>query len=119
MRSLVAIAIAGYAALHGAFLFAVWGMSCDWPLSMPGGRAEQTSGVYKKASMQHTSFGDVDNLRIGATGYVYCHQGCCEHALYIKDIRRIHSDDPQRASAYPVQTFQVSRSSVQACLEVF
>ena len=81
-----------------------------------GDRAEQAKGVYKKASMQDTSFGDVDNLRIGATGYVYCHQGCCEHALYIKDVRRIHPDDPQRASAYPVQTFQVSSSLVQACL---
>ena len=85
---------------------------------MPGDRAEQTSGTYKKASMQETTFGDVDNLRIGATGYVYCHQGCCEHALYIKDVRRIHSDDPQLASAYPVQTFQVSSSLVQACQRV-
>lgn len=58
--------------------------------------------------MHESCFSDVDNLRIGATGYVYCHQGCCEHALYIKDIRRIHPDDPQQALAYPVQTFQVS-----------
>ncbi len=93
-------------------------MSIDLHVSMPGDRAGQTNGTYRKASMQDTNFGDVDNLRIGATGYVYCHQGCCEHALYIKDIRRIHSDDPQRASAYPVQTFQVSTYLVQACLEV-
>ena len=84
---------------------------------MPGDHAEQTSSAYKKASMHETTFGDVDNLRIGASGYVYCHQGCCEHALYIKDIRRIHPDDPQLASAYPVQTFQVSSSLVQACQE--
>ena len=60
--------------------------------------------------MHETCFSDLDNLRIGATGYVYCHQGCCEHALYFKDIRRIHRDDPQQASDYPVQTFQVSRA---------
>ena len=59
--------------------------------------------------MHDTCFGDLENLRIGATGYVYCHQGCCEHALYFKDIRRIHPDDPQQASAYPVQTFQVPK----------
>ena len=118
MRHLTTIAVTGYAALHAAFSFAVWAMSCDWPFLMPGAHAEETSGVYKKASMHDTNFGDVDNLRVGATGYVYCHQGCCEHALYIKDIRRIHSDDPQRASAYPVQTFQVSTPHVQACLEV-
>ena len=62
--------------------------------------------------MHETCFRDLDNLRIGATGYVYCHQGCCEHALYFKDIRRIHRDDPQQASDYPVQTFQVSRAKL-------
>ena len=46
-------------------------------------------------------------LRVGwATGYVYCHQGCCEHALYIADARRVHPDDPRRRSAYPLQSFQ-------------
>lgn len=73
-----------------------------------GVAAEQPPGSYRTASMHETCFSDLDNLRIGATGYVYCHQGCCEHALYFKDIRRIHPDDPQQASDYPVQTFQVS-----------
>ncbi|KAK9845423.1 hypothetical protein WJX81_006126 [Elliptochloris bilobata] len=46
-------------------------------------------------------------LRVGsAPGYVYCHQGCCEHALYVADARRVHAGDPRARSAYPLQTFQ-------------
>ena len=56
-------------------------------------------------------------LRVGwATGYVYCHQGCCEHALYIADARRVHPDDPRRRSAYPLQSFQARAAWVHgAC----
>ena len=78
---------------------------------LSGECAEQPTGTYKTASMHETSFSDLKHLRIGGTGYIYCHQGCCEHALYIRDIRKIHPDDPQQASAYPVQTFQVRNAS--------
>jgi hypothetical protein len=58
--------------------------------------------------MHETRFRDLKALRMGsATGYVYCHQGCCEHALYFRDLRRIHPDDPQDASQYPVLLYQV------------
>ena len=46
-------------------------------------------------------------LRVGtAPGYIYCHQGCCEHAIYVADARRLHPGDPRARSAYPLQTFQ-------------
>ncbi len=79
----------------------------EYLVYLTGVASEQPPGTYRTASMHETCFSDLDNLRIGSTGYVYCHQGCCEHALYFKDIRRIHPDDPQQASDYPVQTFQV------------
>lgn len=51
-------------------------------------------------------------LRVGsAPGYVYCHQGCCEHALYVADARRVHPGDPRARSAYPLQTFQACLGS--------
>ena len=54
-------------------------------------------------------------LRVGsAPGYVYCHQGCCEHALYVADARRVHASDPRARSAYPLQTFQAC-SRLQCC----
>lgn len=41
-------------------------------------------------------------LRIGpAARNVYCHQGCCEHLLVIKDVRRAHPSDPPQLDAYP------------------
>ncbi len=56
--------------------------------------------------MAAATWGDLA-LRIGAGArYVYCHQGCCEHALYIADARRVHAGDPRARAAYPLQTFQ-------------
>ena len=41
-------------------------------------------------------------LRVGpAPGYVYCHQGCCEHAVYVADARRVHPADPRRPLCLP------------------
>ena len=58
-------------------------------------------------------------LRVGwATGYVYCHQGCCEHALYIADARRVHPDDPRRRSAYPLQSFQARAAWVHGVVSL-
>jgi hypothetical protein len=61
------------------------------------------------------TFGEL-GLRVGGGGgAVYCHQGCCEHALSILDVRRIHPDDPQDISTYPLVTFRVKN----CCLDPF
>ena len=55
-------------------------------------------------------------LRVGsAPGYIYCHQGCCEHAIYVADARRVHPGDPRARSAYPLQTFQACLASSSFC----
>lgn len=59
--------------------------------------------------MQETCFMDLGTVRLGASpGYIFCHQGCCEHALYFRDIRRIHPDDSHSPSDYPIPVYQVS-----------
>ena len=64
---------------------------------------------YQKADMHKTRFMDLVKLRVGSfPGYVFCHQGCCEHGLYFKDIRRIHPDDSHRLSDYPIPVYQAS-----------
>ena len=54
-------------------------------------------------------FADLAALRLGSfPGYVYCHQGCCEHALFFRDVRIIHPDDSHDLADYPVPAYQAS-----------
>lgn len=47
-------------------------------------------------------------------GYVYVHQGCCEHLLELTDVRRAHDADPLRINHYPQVLDQVlSHKSLQ------
>ncbi|XP_061354857.1 snRNA-activating protein complex subunit isoform X2 [Gastrolobium bilobum] len=45
-------------------------------------------------------------FRLGA-GYLYCHQGDCNHTLVIRDMRLIHPEDVQNQIVYPIITFQL------------
>ena len=57
---------------------------------------------FGEEDMAQLTWNDV-GLRTGpGARNVYCHQGCCEHLLVIKDVRRLHSSDPQYLAAYPV-----------------
>ncbi|EIE24050.1 hypothetical protein COCSUDRAFT_62573 [Coccomyxa subellipsoidea C-169] len=72
-----------------------------------GSRDEAPQASYKREDMHSTRFMDLVNLRVGSfPGYVFCHQGCCEHALYFKDVRRIHPDDSHSLSDYPIPVYQ-------------
>ncbi|BDA46278.1 snRNA-activating protein complex subunit 3 [Coccomyxa sp. Obi] len=76
-------------------------------LNLEGVQDNGRQAVYKKADMHTTRFKDLGNLCIGFfPGYVYCHQGCCEHGLYFRDIRRIHPDDSHALSDYPIPVYQ-------------
>ncbi|KAK7320042.1 hypothetical protein RJT34_04772 [Clitoria ternatea] len=55
--------------------------------------------------MHKIRFCDI-SFRLGA-GYLYCHQGDCNHTLVIRDMRLIHPDDVQNRAAYPIITFQL------------
>lgn len=53
------------------------------------------------------------DVQIGqGAGYVYMHQGCCEHLLELKDVRTVQAADPKLASAFPVILFQVSLPTI-------
>ena len=52
-------------------------------------------------------------MQIGqGAGYVYMHQGCCEHLLELKDVRTVQAADPNLASAFPVFLFQVGLPNI-------
>lgn len=40
-------------------------------------------------------------------GYMYMHQGCCEHLLELKDVRSVQLADTKLAAAFPCTMFQV------------
>lgn len=47
-------------------------------------------------------------IQVGqGAGYMYMHQGCCEHLLELKDVRSIQTTDPKLASAFPFTLAQV------------
>ncbi|XP_071722093.1 snRNA-activating protein complex subunit-like [Rutidosis leptorrhynchoides] len=60
---------------------------------------------FKTLEMHRTKFSDL-SFRLGA-GYLYCHQGACEHVIVIRDMRMIHPGDSQNREAYPILTFQL------------
>ncbi|KAL9670082.1 hypothetical protein QQ045_007633 [Rhodiola kirilowii] len=62
---------------------------------------------YSAKEMQHTRFCDL-KFRLGA-GYLYCHQGECQHTIVIRDMRLLHPDDVQNRAAYPIRTFQLKQ----------
>lgn len=71
--------------------------------------AEGEQGRFQEWDMNRTRWGELA-LKVGpAAGYVFCHQGCCEHLLVVKDVRQIHADDPQDLAAYPVCIREVCR----------
>lgn len=52
-------------------------------------------------------------IQVGqGAGYMYMHQGCCEHLLELKDVRSIQATDPTLASAFP---FMLSQVHAQTC----
>lgn len=51
-------------------------------------------------------------MQVGqGAGYVYMHQGCCEHLLELRDVRTVQKADPKPASMFPVTLFQAGLHS--------
>ena len=46
--------------------------------------------------------------------YLFCHLGCCEHLVCVRDVRLLHPADPQDRSAYPLPLF-AKRSRTRRC----
>lgn len=67
---------------------------------------------FKAVLMHKTCFRDL-RFRLGA-GYLYCHQGDCKHAIVIRDMRLINTEDLQNRTAYPVVTYQ-TKPRLQKC----
>ncbi|XP_057490973.1 snRNA-activating protein complex subunit-like [Actinidia eriantha] len=60
---------------------------------------------FRVVERSKTCFCDL-RLRIGG-GYLYCHQGNCEHSVVIRDMRLIHPNDAQNWKVYPIVMFQL------------
>jgi len=56
------------------------------------------------AALETTRFIDL-KLRVGAP-CVYCHKGCCEHRVVVRDIRMVDPKDVSSRDEYPLLTFQ-------------
>ncbi|KAM7269524.1 hypothetical protein ACFE04_025021 [Oxalis oulophora] len=67
---------------------------------------------FRTFQMNTVRFWDL-KFRLGA-GYLYCHQGGCEHVIVIRDMRMIHPEDAQNRAAYPMVIFQ-SKVCIQKC----
>lgn len=68
---------------------------------------EQTQPTAYECSEMATTTFDRLWLRLGfGAGYVYLHQGCCEHLLSFTDVRVLHPDDRQLLLQYPALNFQ-------------
>ncbi|CAL0308599.1 unnamed protein product [Lupinus luteus] len=59
---------------------------------------------FTSGEMHKIHFCDL-RIRLGA-GYLYCHQGDCNHTLVIRDMRLLHPDDMHNRAVYPITTFQ-------------
>ncbi|KAE9616348.1 hypothetical protein Lal_00017552 [Lupinus albus] len=59
---------------------------------------------FASVEMDKIRFCDL-RIRLGA-GYLYCHQGDCNHTLVIRDMRLLHPDDMHNRAVYPITTFQ-------------
>ena len=64
------------------------------------------------ASMQDVRFADLV-LQVNGQRYkyYYCHQGLCEHALVVSNIRLLHPGDPQFLDAYPLRVTPVLKKT--------
>ncbi|KAL0033066.1 hypothetical protein WJX79_000834 [Trebouxia sp. C0005] len=66
--------------------------------------------------MEDTTFNDLF-LRVGqGAGYVYVHQGCCEHLLELTDVRRAHDADPLLINHYPQVLDQAKWTRRHCCI---
>lgn len=62
------------------------------------------------AAMQDVCFGDlVLQVNSQRYKYYYCHQGLCEHAVVVSNIRQLHQGDPQTLDAYPLRLTPVMK----------
>ncbi|EPZ33713.1 hypothetical protein ROZALSC1DRAFT_27148 [Rozella allomycis CSF55] len=72
-------------------------------------------GVLSTSEMDKVTFSDLC-LRVN-NEYVYMHAGDCQHALIIKDVRNITSQDCQERSLYPIRTLlsKLKRKKCRMC----
>ena len=62
---------------------------------------QEKDSRYRQMDMARVCWNEI-GLRIGpAAKNVFCHQGCCEHLLVVKDVRSRHPDDPSHLNSYP------------------
>ncbi len=72
-----------------------------------GPSAPASTRELRAACMQDTTLASLA-LRVGKT-YVYTHQGSCEHALRVRDVRRACAADARGRDAYPLLTYATER----------
>lgn len=105
----VVAAAAGAAAAQGVQQQRQLGPSGAGPLAVAAAQDEQ---LPRAADMGATRFDQLAVRVSNYPNYLYCHLGCCEHLVQVRDVRLVHASDPQRVSEYPVQLLQMRAAGV-------
>jgi len=87
----------------------------NWAEETKQHNPEKENPKYSSKPMHSTTFNDLV-LRVNAA-YVYCHQGSCEHLVFVTDIRLLNEEDERNKNTYPLQTFQakIRRRKCRIC----
>mmetsp|Transcript_12865 Transcript_12865/g.35058 ORF Transcript_12865/g.35058 Transcript_12865/m.35058 type:complete len:343 (+) Transcript_12865:2-1030(+) len=62
----------------------------------------EEEGNLRTANMQDTTFNQLALRLTNFPSYIFCHLGCCEHLIEVRDVRAASPNDPQSRAAYPV-----------------
>ncbi|KXZ44467.1 hypothetical protein GPECTOR_67g307 [Gonium pectorale] len=78
----------------------------------PGLVGEAGQPVPEPAAMHETRLADLSVRTANHPTGIFCHRACCEHLIFIRDVRRWHPGDPPCRSAYPLQLRHRDRAGV-------
>lgn len=65
--------------------------------------------------MQHVRVSELVLQASNQPMVLYSHQGLCEHAVVVSDVRLLHAADPSRRSAYPRTVFKAVLGKRLSC----
>lgn len=80
-----------------------------------GQQAEQQQQPGQRREMQHVRVRELVLQASNRPMVLYSHQGLCEHAVVVSDVRLLHAADPSRRSAYPRTVFKAVLGKRLSC----
>ena len=75
----------------------------------------QLQQVEPSRDMQHVTLAELTLQASNRPMVLYSHQGLCEHAVLVSDVRLLHAADPDRRSAYPRTVYKAGLGRRMHC----